>query len=147
MFTGQKTFVRHRKMCGLRGRGDHDGVDGVVFEQNTVVCRRRGWPGSASNFSQALWLDLGQVKGAHQRAGGAGFGAQASTPTCPNDSDADLPHGPPAWFFIIPSRDAADGSTATSRPIGRRNCQASSEVPLLLCQSLARTHPTEEKCF
>src|SRR6202165_1305218 len=95
MFTGQKTFLRHRKMCGLRRRGDNDGVDIVVLDENTVVCRRRGWFGLGSNFSQALRLDLGQVKGAHRRAGCAGFGADASTPTCPNDSDADLLHGPP----------------------------------------------------
>src|SRR4029077_7252602 len=115
-------------MCGLRGCGDDDGVDIVVLEQNTVVCRRRGWLGLAGNFPQALELDLGQVKGAHRRAGCAGFGADASTPTCPNDSDADLHHGPPASLFIIPGRDAADGSPVTSRPIGRRKCWASLEV-------------------
>src|ERR1700686_540275 len=119
-------------MCGLRRCGDDDAVDIVVLEQNPVVGRRRGWLGLASNFSQALRLDLGQVKGAHGRARCAGFGADASTPTCPNDSDADLLHGPPAAFFIIPSRDAADGSTVTSRPIGRRQCWASSEAPPLL---------------
>src|ERR1700681_2068621 len=121
MFTGQKTFLRHRKMCGLRRRGDNEGVDIVVLDENTVVCRRRGWLGLGSNFSQALRLDLGQVKGAHRRAGCAGCGAEASAPTAPNDSEADLLHGPPASLFIIPSRDA-DGSTVTSRPIGRRNC-------------------------
>src|ERR1700730_18404130 len=118
MFTGEKTFLRHGKMCGLRRGGDDDGFDIVVLEQNTVVCRRRGWLGLGSNFSQALRLDLGQVKGAHGRAGGAGFGAFTPTPTCPNDSDADLLNGAPASFSIFPSRDAADGSTVTSRPIG-----------------------------
>src|SRR3977135_4355681 len=93
MFSGEETFLRYRKMCGLWRRGDNDGVDIAVLEQNTVSCRRRGRLGFGSYFSQALRLDLGQVKGTHVRAGCAGFGANAPTPTRPNDSDADLLHG------------------------------------------------------
>src|SRR5438309_392167 len=100
MFTGDKTFLGHRKMCGLRRRGDNDGVDAAIFEQDAIILCNGGWLGFGSNFSQALRLDLGQVKGAYVRAGCAGFGTDASTPTCPNDSDADLLHGHPASLFI-----------------------------------------------
>src|SRR5258708_16521348 len=104
MFTGEETFLRHRKMRGLRRRGDNDGVDIVVLEQNTVVCRRRGWLSLGGNFSQAFRLNLSQVEGAHVRTGCAGFGADAPTPPCPNDSDADLLHGQPASLFITSAK-------------------------------------------
>src|SRR4029077_1303065 len=77
------------------------GVNVAVAEQNAVVRRSCGWFGFCSDLPQALRLDLGQVKGAHVRARGAGFRADPSAPACPYNSDPHLLHGLPLVAAIL----------------------------------------------
>src|SRR5579862_260959 len=80
-------------MRGLGRGGNHDRVNGRIFEQTAIIRRGSDRVGLRRDFFQPFFPDLRDMQFAHKRARGTGLRAYTTAPPRADDSDAYFFHG------------------------------------------------------